>query len=77
MGGNGHFIEGASRAVEVYDPANNTWDTKASMPHPRVLFEANVVNGKIYVMGGKTDGGQYSTVTLNEVYDPAHWRMDY
>jgi N-acetylneuraminic acid mutarotase len=39
------------------------------MPTPRTQLEANVVNGKIYLIGGRT-GGQYSTVGLNEVYDP-------
>jgi N-acetylneuraminic acid mutarotase len=39
------------------------------MPNPRSQFQANVVNGKIYLTGGRT-GGQNSTVSLNEVYDP-------
>lgn len=55
--------------TQVYDPATDTWETKTSMPTPRTQLEANVVNGKIYVIGGRT-GGQYSTVGLNEVYDP-------
>jgi len=41
------------------------------MPTARIQMKANVVNGKIYLIGGRT-GGQYSTVALNEVYDPAH-----
>jgi len=49
---------------EVYDPATDTWETKAPMPTPR-FGQANVVNGKIYVIGGD------SSWTLNEVYDPA------
>ena len=56
-------------AIEVYDPATNTWEIKTSMPNPRSQFQANVVNGKIYLIGGRT-GGQNSTVSLNEVYDP-------
>jgi N-acetylneuraminic acid mutarotase len=56
-------------AIEVYDPATNTWETKEPMPNPRSQFQANVVYGKIYLMGGKT-GGQNSTVSLNDVYDP-------
>jgi N-acetylneuraminic acid mutarotase len=50
---------------EVYDPATNTWETKTSMPTARSWLTANVVNGKIYLMGG------YPDITLNEVYDPA------
>ena len=56
-------------AIEVYDPATNTWETMVPMPNPRSQFQASVVDGKIYLMGGRT-GGQYSTVSLNEVYDP-------
>ena len=40
------------------------------MPTPRTQLEANVVNGKIYLIGSRT-GGQYFTVGLNEAYDPA------
>jgi len=39
------------------------------MPTPRTQLEANVVNGKIYLIAGRT-GGADSTVGLNEVYDP-------
>ena len=56
-------------AIEVYDPATDTWESKSPMPIPRMQLEANVVSGKIYLIGGRT-GGQYSTVTLNEIYDP-------
>ncbi len=54
---------------EVYDPLTDTWESKESMPTNRSQLCANVVNGKIYLIGGRT-GGQYSTVDLNEVYDP-------
>jgi len=56
-------------AIEVYDPATNTWEIKQPMPAPRTQLEANVVGNKIYLMGGRT-GGQYSTVNLTEAYDP-------
>ncbi len=56
-------------AIEVYDPATNTWEVKKPMQTPRTQLEANVVNDKVYLIGGRT-GGQYSTVTSNEVYDP-------
>ena len=49
---------------EVYDPATDTWETKAPMPNP-ASARANVANGKIYVIGGG------SNETLNQVYDPA------
>ncbi len=58
---------------EVYDPATNTWETKASIPTPRYGMCANVVDGKIYVMGGGLYISTYPFNTccgLNEVYDP-------
>ena len=52
---------GYTNATEVYNPATNTWVTKAPIPISESGFSANVVDGKIYLMYG----------TLNEVYDPA------
>lgn len=56
---------GATAANEVYDPATDTWETKAPMPTPELNIQANTVNDKIYVVGGNTNG------TINQVYDPA------
>ena len=56
-------------ANEVYDPATDTWESKASMPTARWGLVAEMVNGKIYVIGGRTGGAQTS-VKVNEVYDP-------
>jgi N-acetylneuraminic acid mutarotase len=53
--------------VEAYDPATNTWSTKAPMPTPRVWTSAGVVNGIIYVVGGANGPG----VATVEAYDPA------
>ena len=63
------FSSSVTGAIEVYDPATNTWEVKKPMPTPRSQSEANVVNDKIYLIGGRT-GGQYSTVSTNQVYDP-------
>ncbi len=60
--------------TEVYDPATNTWETKTSMPTPRNHLQANVVGGKIYLIGGehqeKIDYAytEHSS-NLTEVYD--------
>jgi N-acetylneuraminic acid mutarotase len=60
---------------EVYDPLIDSWENKTSMPTQRQRPKANVVNGKIYVMGGF----QYRDLPppkttidfdVNEVYDP-------
>ena len=58
---------------EVYDPATDTWSTKASMPMLKESLSANVVNGKIYLIGGMTQSEPNATVhpsTDNLVYDP-------
>jgi N-acetylneuraminic acid mutarotase len=60
-GSSGYEFTGAN---EVYDPATDTWETKAPMPTARDVLQANVVGGKIYLIGGYPNG------TLNEVYDP-------
>jgi len=65
---------GFTGATEVYDPATNTWEAKADMPTPRADLCASVVNGKIYLIGGKEywgDGPLYHELDVNEVYDPA------
>jgi len=56
--------------VEEYDPATNTWATRASMPTARDGLGVVVAsNGKIYAIGGQnvTDG----YLAIVEEYDPA------
>jgi N-acetylneuraminic acid mutarotase len=65
---------GFTGANEVYDPETNTWKTKAPMPTPRADLSAEVVNGKIYLIGGKKylpNDPYYIESDANEVYDPA------
>ena len=56
-----------SAVNEVYDVATDTWETKQPLPQPRTSMDANVVDGKIHVIGGDT----MNTSNLHEVYDPA------
>ena len=59
---------------EVYDPATDTWETKAAMKTMRTGLEANAVNGKIYLIGGYLRENytvSNTTSSLNEVYDVA------
>ena len=56
---------------EVYDPSNNSWQTKSPLPTARQYIQASVLNGEIYVIGGKNGGVSPSartTTNLNEVY---------
>jgi len=60
----------AGNSVEEYDPVNETWVRKASIPTIRDLLSTSVVNGKIYAIGGSgawPDGHLPSV----EEYDPA------
>ena len=67
---------GPSRVLsvnEVYDPATNKWETRQSMSVPRNHAFAAAVNGKIYVIGGRTGQGFILTATNTDVveeYDP-------
>ena len=69
--GGSNFYEGSkvSGAIEVYDPAKDVWETKKPMPTPLINLQANVIEGKIFLIGGKT-GGQYSTNAITQAYDP-------
>jgi N-acetylneuraminic acid mutarotase len=61
-------------ANEVFDPATNRWETRQSMPTARNHAFGGVVNGKIYVIGGRTGHGFITAATntdLVEEYDPA------
>jgi len=58
--------------VEEYDPVTNTWATKSQMPTARGFHSANVLDGKIYVIGGSSAAPYAGTAILTvEVYDPA------
>jgi len=58
------YLGGPTNATEVYDPTTDTWTTKADMPIAQQWLQANIVNNKIYLIGGEPNR------TLNQVYDP-------
>ena len=67
----------AARSVgtnEAYDIENNKWTTRSPMPTPRNHAFGGVVNGKIYIIGGRITS-PFITVASNmdivEEYDPA------
>jgi N-acetylneuraminic acid mutarotase len=55
---------------EMYEPATDTWTTKASMPLPTAFMGANEVDGKIYVISGMADIAKPTLSSSNWVYDP-------
>ena len=68
--------------VEVYDPATDTWAKRANMPTKRAALGVEVVNDRIYAIGGRgwpqvgNRGGPF--VTAVEEYDPKtnRWRKE-
>jgi N-acetylneuraminic acid mutarotase len=55
-------------ANEEYNPATDSWVTKAPMPTARAELQANVVNGEFYFISGTLPNGSISNAT--EVYNP-------
>jgi N-acetylneuraminic acid mutarotase len=58
---------------EVYDPATNKWESRNPMSVARNHAFSGVVNGKIYVIGGRTGQGFILSATNTNVveeYDP-------
>jgi N-acetylneuraminic acid mutarotase len=73
IGDSGNSVSGFTGATEVYDPATDKWETKKPIPTPRADMCANIVNGKIYCIGGKKYWGVdpfYQELNATEVYDP-------
>jgi N-acetylneuraminic acid mutarotase len=63
--------------VEEYDPASNSWRQRSPMPTPRNHAAAGVVNGKIYVIGGRVGAAFIALATdtsVVEEYDPGEDR---
>jgi N-acetylneuraminic acid mutarotase len=59
---------------QVYDPATNKWENRNAMSVPRNHAFSGVVNGKIYVIGGRTGHGFILSATNTDVveeYNPA------
>jgi N-acetylneuraminic acid mutarotase len=64
---------GGYSIVEAYNPATDTWTSKANIPQPRGGFSTNVVGGKIYAFGGiptMVDPHLHGEKTVYE-YDPS------
>jgi N-acetylneuraminic acid mutarotase len=58
----------ATAALIVYNPATNSWTTKASMLTARRNHAGAVINEKLYVAGGNDNSD--GTLKTAEVYDP-------
>ena len=61
--------------VEAYDPASDTWETRASMPTDRAFLAAvTMIDGRICALGGRRltpeDPWQWQGLAMLEIYDP-------
>ena len=54
---------------DVYDPATNKWESRTPMSVPRNHAFGGVVNGKIYVIGGRTGHGFILSATNTDVVE--------
>jgi N-acetylneuraminic acid mutarotase len=72
IGGTGLACQGTGGplwTVEEYDPATDTWATKAHMPTAKIAFSASAVDGKIYAIGGSFAGYPWVPAPTVEEYD--------
>jgi N-acetylneuraminic acid mutarotase len=74
----GGYIHPGFDENEVYDPATDSWITKAPLPTAVWGYSSAVVDNKIYLIGGgnKTSEGTFP-VTLNQIYTPATDTWDF
>ena len=54
---------------DVYNPATNKWESRKPMSVPRNHAFGGVVNGKIYVIGGRTGHGFILSATNTDVVE--------
>ena len=60
----------ATAALEIYDPATNTWSAAPPMPTARMGLTLTAFNGRLYAIGGRNDGFSISAVGTVEEYNP-------
>lgn len=58
-------------SLEVYDPATNGWEVKASMPQAQGGLAAAAYAGRLYAFGGEQWVPDQKVLPDNWVYDPA------
>jgi N-acetylneuraminic acid mutarotase len=56
--------------VYAYDPATDTWASRAPLPTPRDHLATATLSGKVYAIGGRVNGDYRRNLSVTEVYDP-------
>jgi len=59
--------------VEVYDPETDTWTQLPDMPIAKSVINSNVIDNKIYVVGGFSYNTFSYFSSVNE-YTPEGWK---
>jgi N-acetylneuraminic acid mutarotase len=73
----GGYVNGVqpTSSHEVYDPETNSWEAKEPFKNAlayREGYDTNVVDGKVYIMGGQSAPFRpWPSTDANTVYDPA------
>ncbi len=62
--------------LEVFDPASNSWTSRAPMPQPRGGLAAAAHGGRLYVFGGEQWVPDQQVFADSWVYDPGRDRWD-
>ena len=72
----GETSQGISGALEVYNPDADAWIARTAKPVPVTDISAALVNGLVYVPGGRVGADPHQVTALLEIYDPAsdQWR---
>jgi DNA-binding CsgD family transcriptional regulator len=72
----GETSQGITGALEVYDVDTNSWAVLRSKPTPVTDVVAAVINGLIYIPGGRIGPAASQITAQLEIYDPAvdQWR---
>jgi N-acetylneuraminic acid mutarotase len=61
------WVYGVLANNEVYDPANDSWSTKAPVPNPVFFYASVSLGNKIYIIGGTQD--ETAGSNFNQIYD--------
>jgi len=61
----------ATPILEVFDPRQNVWEKKASLPKPVCAYALASYEGRLYLFGGQRDGEFLSEIYI---YDPGEDR---
>jgi N-acetylneuraminic acid mutarotase len=63
-----YVLGGGPLPIQRYHPPTRRWETRASLQTSRGHVNAVAMNGKIWVLGGRSGSAAFRTV---EIYDPA------